>query len=37
VTFSVSNVTSGVGDYVPGDNRDPDGDSDGTSITVLAP
>ena len=37
VTFSVSNVTSGVGAYVPGDNHDPDGDSDGTSITVLAP
>jgi len=37
VTFSVSNVTSGVGDYVAGDNHDPDGDSDGSTITVSKP
>jgi PKD repeat protein len=37
VTFAVSNVTSGVGDYAPGDNHDPDGDSDGTAITVGKP
>jgi hypothetical protein len=34
VTFSVSNVTSGVGDHVAGENHDPDGDSDGTTIVV---
>jgi hypothetical protein len=37
VTFSVSNVTSGVGAYAAADNHDPDGDSDGTSITVNKP
>jgi protocatechuate 3,4-dioxygenase beta subunit len=37
VTFSVSNVTSGVGAYVAGDNHDPDGDSDGTAIIVSKP
>jgi hypothetical protein len=37
VTFSVSNVTSGAGDYAAGDNHDPDGDSDGTAIAVDKP
>jgi PKD repeat protein len=37
VTFSVSNVTSGAGAYAPGDNHDPDGDSDGTTVVVGQP
>jgi PKD repeat protein len=37
VTWSVSNVTSGVGAYVAGENHDPDGDSDGTTIVVSQP
>jgi protocatechuate 3,4-dioxygenase beta subunit len=37
VAFSVSNVTSSAGAYVPGDNHDPEGDSNGTTITVLQP
>ncbi len=37
VTFSVSNITSGAGAYVAGDNHDPDGDSDGATITVNKP
>jgi PKD repeat protein len=34
VTWTVTDVTSGVGAYAPGDNHDPDGDSDGTTIVV---
>jgi subtilisin family serine protease len=37
VAFTVSNVTSDVGAYVAGDNHDPDGDSDGTTLTVEKP
>jgi PKD repeat protein len=37
VTWNVSNVTSGAGAYVAGDNHDPDGDSDGTSVVVPQP
>jgi hypothetical protein len=36
VTFTVTNV-AGEPNYVPGDNHDPDGDSDGTTVTVLRP
>jgi thermitase len=35
VNFSVVSVTAGGSDYQPGDNHDPDGDSDGTSILVA--
>jgi PKD repeat protein len=34
VIFTVDGVTHGTLTYWPSDNRDPDGDSDGTSITV---
>jgi len=34
VTFSVDNVSDTL-TYVPSDNHDEDGDSDGTTITVL--
>jgi PKD repeat protein len=34
VTFTVSGVTHAVLTYKPADNHDPDGDSNGTSITV---
>ena len=37
VTFSVSNITSGTGAYNAGANHDPDGDSDGSTITVSKP
>jgi VCBS repeat-containing protein len=37
VTFSVSNVSSGAGAYASDDNHDPDGDSDGITITVAKP
>jgi PKD repeat protein len=37
VTFGVSNVASGAGAYAPGDNHDPDADSDGTVIVVGQP
>jgi hypothetical protein len=38
VTFSVDNVTHAtVSSYDTAANHDPDGDSDGTSITVSAP
>ena len=37
VTFTVDDVTlTGYG-YTPGGNHDPDGDSDGTTITVYKP
>jgi PKD repeat protein len=34
VTWTVSNVSSVAGAYAAGDNHDPDGDSDGTTIVV---
>ncbi len=36
-TFTVSNVTASGYTYDPGANSDPDGDSNGTSITILKP
>ena len=35
VEFSILSVTAGGSDYLPGENHDPDGDSDGTSILVA--
>ncbi|MCB9137310.1 MAG: Ig-like domain-containing protein [Caldilineaceae bacterium] len=37
VTFTVNNVTLAGSSYNAGANHDPDGDSNGTSITVLQP
>lgn len=37
VTFTVTDVTHATLTYSPGDNDDPDGDSDGTSITATGP
>jgi hypothetical protein len=37
VTFTVTDVTEISHVYQPGANHDPDGDSDGTRITVLQP
>lgn len=37
VTFSVSGLSWTGGDYAAGENHDPDGDSSGTFITILAP
>jgi PKD repeat protein len=37
VTFTVDDVTLTGYSYEPGDNHDPDGDSDGTIITVYKP
>jgi hypothetical protein len=37
VTFTVTNVTAGGATYVPSSNGDPDGDSNGTTITVNKP
>lgn len=37
VTFTVTNVTASGLDYAPDRNGDPDGDSDGTTITVSKP
>jgi hypothetical protein len=37
VTFTVSNITLGSNTYNAGANHDPDGDSNGTAITVLQP
>jgi hypothetical protein len=37
VTFTVSNVTLAGNTYNASANHDPDGDSNGTSITVLQP
>ena len=37
VAFTVDNVTHGSLTYAPGDNSDPDGDSDGTVITISRP
>ena len=36
-TFAVSDVTHSTFTYAPAGNHDPDGDSDGTSITVTRP
>jgi len=36
-TYTVSNVTHGSLAYEAGGNHDPDGDSDGTQITVARP
>ncbi len=37
VTFTVTNVTRTGGTYTPASNHDPDGDSNGTTISVLRP
>ncbi|OGT19669.1 MAG: hypothetical protein A2V90_05725 [Gammaproteobacteria bacterium RBG_16_57_12] len=37
VTFTVNSVTKAGATYQPGSNHDPDGDSNGTSITVPRP
>ena len=37
VTFTVNDVTGSSFTYVPADNHDPDGDSDGTGIIVSRP
>jgi hypothetical protein len=37
VTFTVNDVTHATHTYSPADNHDPDGDSDGTSISILGP
>jgi hypothetical protein len=37
VTLSVTNVTGNSSIYQPADNHDPDGDSDGTTITIVKP
>jgi hypothetical protein len=37
VTFTVTNVTASGATYVPSSNGDPDGDSNGTTITVVKP
>lgn len=37
VTFTVGNLTHATLPYVPASNHDPDGDSNGTSITVSKP
>jgi subtilisin family serine protease len=36
LTFAVTNVSAGL-PYSPSENRDPDGDSNGTSVTVCKP
>jgi hypothetical protein len=37
VTFTVNGISHGTLAYAPGDNADPDGDSNGTVITVAKP
>ena len=37
VTFTISNITFGLYTYASGDNHDPDGDSNGTAITINKP
>lgn len=37
VTFTVTNVTAAGSTYTPGANHDPDGDSNGTTITLTQP
>lgn len=36
-TFTLDGVIAGTGLYDPGSNHDPDGESDGTSITISKP
>lgn len=36
-TFTITSVTKAGSTYTPGSNHDPDGDSNGTTITVLRP
>jgi hypothetical protein len=35
--FTVTRVASAVGAYKPTDNHDPDGDSNGSKITLVKP
>jgi hypothetical protein len=37
VSFTINSVSEGASVYLPGENHDPDGDSDGTRIIVLKP
>jgi hypothetical protein len=37
VTFTATNVMASGATYLPSSNGDPDGDSNGTTITVLKP
>ena len=37
IVFTVTKVVSAVGAYKPADNHDPDGDSNGTKITLVKP
>jgi serine protease AprX len=37
IVFTVTKVMSAVGAYKPADNHDPDGDSNGTKITLVKP
>ncbi len=37
VTFTVDSLTHASFSYASGDNHDPDGDSNGTAITIFAP
>ena len=37
IVFTVTKVTSAAGAYKPADNHDPDGDSNGTKITLFKP
>ena len=37
VTFSIAEISGSSFLYQPGNNHDPDGDSDGSSITILKP
>jgi chitinase len=37
VTFAVTRISHGSFSYAAADNRDPDGDNDGTAITIMRP
>ena len=37
IVFTVTKVASAVGAYTPTANHDPDGDSNGTRITLVKP
>jgi hypothetical protein len=37
VTLTVNSVSAAGCDYAAGDNHDPDGDSDGTTIVIVSP
>jgi chitinase len=37
VTFAVTRISHGSLSYAPDDNSDPDGDNDGTAITIMRP